>query len=1285
MGTISYAQNIRLGFYDQSDGLSQMTVQHIVQDNKGFLWFATQEGLNRFDGYKFKVFRSDINDSASISSSIIEKLLIDSSGTMWVATRNGLNRYHPDTETFTRYMHDSADESSLSHPWVMALYEDKQGILWVGTLGGGLNRFNHEDGTFKRYQADSTTKSSLSDNFIYAIHEDNQGVFWVATRNGGLNVFNRIDESFIQFRHNPNDATSLSHDRVYSIVEDRDGQLWFGTRGGGLNRFIRKSQRFERFLHDPANPFSLGSDFINGMVSDKQGNLWLTTFHAGLCQLNKQNMIFHCYKNNEGDPFSLSANTAVSVYLDNSDTLWIGTFGGGINFYNPAVNRFKHYYHVSNQESSLSENSIWSVYKDNQNQIWVGTENNGVDIIDVNKEKVLNIKHDPNKKLSISSNHIRSIFQDHRGDYWLGTEENGLNRLDKDKQFIARYQYEENNQNSLSSNDQILAIAEDQRRYLWVGTRHGLNRFSPDRQSIQRYLVSDGRANSIRNDVITGLLVDSRGLIWVATNQGLYYFNYDENGFTSYLNDPNDRFSINDKSILAIAEDDHGDIWLGYSQLGLSKLDWQTQKFSHFNHATEKLPSESIYGIESDHNNHIWFSTNRGIGRLNVITEEYHLFSQSDGLQGNEFNQGASYRSPDNTLLFGGINGVSVFNPQDITINEVAPSPIITDFHLFNQPIKIEAANSAAVLNKSITETDKLSLSYRESIFSFDFSALNYTTPEQVSYEYMLDGFHQAWIQTDAENRRATFTNIPHGVYQFRVRAFNKFGVGGDQEAKLQIVITPPWWKTWWAKIIMLALSISLAYTWYYQRMRNYAIQEKRLKTKVEQRTAEVVKQKEALEQSYRNITVISDIGKEITSSLSLEQVLLMVYEHVNSLMSASIFGIGIYDGEKEEIRYELAIKGGYHYRPYTRPMSQKNQFPVWCIENQKEILINDIDKEGESYIAQHEYSQQHFKEYHVEREGIDSQAPKSFIYVPMFTKTGVLGVMTVQSNQLGSYTHVHVDMLKTLATYTANAIENARAHQKLQDAQSQLVESAKIASLGRLVSGVAHELNTPLGVAITSASVLESESKNIFDKIKVQKLTKQEFRGFESTSINSLRLLNQNLKRASNLVNNFKKIAVDKSEETKSSFDVQQLVETLLLSINPLLKNKDIKVILEIPTELIVTSYANTLTQVFINLIMNSIDHGLESSSGTITIKVNLDEKKQLTIDYSDNGAGMDKETLKKLFDPFFTTKGRAKHLGLGMIVVYNYVTHILHGTIDVTSALNQGFSAKICFAVDN
>lgn len=710
------------------------------------MWFGTQDGLNRYDGYSFKVFKHNPADTASIDNNFILSISEDTNGVLWIETLNNpttLNRFDGSTETFTRRPIDSVDLRGARQSSVFSIYEDHLGVQWTGSVGGGVTRLETRTGSKKEYTHDPNDPGSLSDNRVYSVYGDRAGTIWVGTREG-LDRYDPSTDSFIHYRHDDRNPHSLSDNWVWPIFEDRHGVLWVGTARGGLNRFDRATGRFTTFRRDPSDPKSLSDDFV------------------------------------------------LSIYQDRSGLMWVGTSGDGLNTFHPELNAFHHFASDPKNPNSLADNTIRAMYVDRAGVAWIGTPA-GLDRFDRAKGTFVHYQNDPKNPKSLGEI-PNVIFEDRAGTLWIGTFSNGLDQFDRTAGEFTHFRRDPSRPNSLSDN-RIYALAEDRSGTLWVGTYGGgLNRFDRASGTFTVYAYdATGRTGPTAKGVWS-LCVDHEGVLWVGTyGGGLNRFERATESFTAFKHNKDDSTTISDDTIISIYEDRAHTLWIGTTG-GLNRFDRSTGKFTRYREK-DGLPNDFIFGILEDSHSRLWLSTNKGLSRFDPKTSLFRNYDVNDGLQGNEFNQNAYAKSGrTGEMYFGGGNGFTVFHPDSVKDNDFVPPVVFSAFRRYNT----DDAEGKPIEERGISFRHRIELTYKDNIVTFDFSALNFYNTFKNRYAYKLEGFSENWIQLGTA-RTATFTNLDPGEYVLRVRGSNNDGVWNEGGASLQILVTPPWWKTRWA------------------------------------------------------------------------------------------------------------------------------------------------------------------------------------------------------------------------------------------------------------------------------------------------------------------------------------------------------------------------------------------------------------------------------------------------------------------------------------------------------
>ena len=862
-------------------GLSQSSVQVIFQDSRGFLWFGTQDGLNRYDGYTFKIYKPDPDNASSLSDRWITSIIEDKEGYLWIGTRQGgLNRYDPRTEKFLRFLHDDLNPASLIDNHINVLYLDRSDGLWIGTTNG-LDFFDQANGSFRHYVYSPSQQEGISGKSITALYEDSRGRFWVGTDKGGLNLFEPSNNVFTAYQNDPSKRNSISSDHVTAIIEDRKSVLWVGTVTG-LNKFDPDTGTFERFVHSDDNEQSLANDAVNDLYVDRTGNLWIATA-TGLDRLSEAGKRFIHYRHNPTFTKSLSDDDVLSIYEDRGGVLWFGTWGGGVNKYDRRRDQFAYYRNDPQNTNSLSDNSIISLYSDSDGYTWIGTYGEGLNRLTRSTGQVVRYQHDPDKPFTISSNDILSIHEDRDRILWIGTT-NGLNRFDRNSFSFKHYQRDPENPASLSAN-RVYKVYVDSQNNLWLGTVAGLDLFDRETETFIHYQPETENPNSLSGTAVNSILEDRDGNLWVGTfDSGLNKFNRETQQFTRYRYQARNKETISNDSILSISQDSKGRVWIGTAGGGLNLYHPETDSFTYY---LEKdgLPNGVVYGILEDAQGYLWLSTNFGISRFDPETETFRNFDVGDGLQSNEFNSGAYAKGRGGELYFGGIDGLTVFHPLSINVSPYLPQVALTSLTQDDTPV---------ATNSSVETAQDVVLRWPENSLEFEFAALSYSQPNKNHYAYKLEGFDTNWhfIGTKRDGR---YTNLPGGEYTLLLKASNSDGVWNEIPVRIKVTVIPPFWQTVWFKVLMGVIAVVAVAGGVWLRTKAIQDRNRALERLVKERT-------HALEKRSREMEALYQADEKILRNVSLNQVFQTLVDVAVDMLHADRSVVFAWDEEKNKV-----------------------------------------------------------------------------------------------------------------------------------------------------------------------------------------------------------------------------------------------------------------------------------------------------------------------------------------------------------------------------------------------
>lgn len=875
--------------YSTYEGLSHNSAQCILQDQQGFLWFGTEDGLNRFDGYDFKVFRPSL-DSTSITGIFIWDMKQDKEGNLWIGMNyGGVNKYDPILDKFISYKHSEDDTTTISSNFVRSVLVDDNDDVWVGTYGGGLNLLNKETGKFRRFKNNPNNPRSIQNNVIGSMFQDTKGRLWIGTE-GGLQLFNKSDSSFTLYAHDINDKYSISNNQIDAIIEDARGTLWIGTPEG-LNKFDEKNNRFIRYKADESQADALSNNLITSMYLDKNGLIWIGTDGGGITLFNPYTIHFKKIMHDVTNPNSLSMNLVRDVFEDNLGIVWVATNGGGICKHITTAPKFNHIKYNTHQPNGLNHNIIRSFSKDSTNRLWVGTVGGGINIYDPALDSFFYMVHDGNEKNSISSDAVISLLCESDLVCWVGTWQGGLNKItfkdpvplgqDPNKYILKvdQYLHDPYNANSLSS-DIVQALFRDSNGFIWAGTGSGIDVYDKETNNFINIGNRPDDSTSLGdNRVQSAIMQDKNEDIWIGTWNGLYRMNYPEHlkknkslsqfnpeevTFQSFLNSDNNN-SISDNRVISVYEDSTTPnlvIWAGTYGGGLNKIEFfrdvNDKEAYKINTYTENdgLPSAVIYSIQSDDKGNLWMSTNNGISMFNPTTEVFQNYNVSEGVQDTQFYWGSGYKDKQGFIYLGGVNGYNVFHPDSIDSQSIPPKVFITGFRLYNEVLKAgQIKDGEILLKKSVSYTDEIVLSYSKKVVGFDFATLHFIAPLLNNHAYILEGIDKDWNYIGTR-RFVTYANLPPGEYLFRVKGANNEGVWSEQEAQLKLIVKPPFYKTLVFRALVLLLIIAVVILIYKIRMRGIERKNRSLEVMVQRKTNDLqleIEQRIVIEETLRN------------------------------------------------------------------------------------------------------------------------------------------------------------------------------------------------------------------------------------------------------------------------------------------------------------------------------------------------------------------------------------------------------------------------------------------------
>ncbi len=845
------------------NGLSHNRVLSIYKDVKGFMWFGTMSGLNRYDGYKFKVFKHKINDSTSISDDFITNITSGPSNKIWVQTRNGFNVYDPETELFHHHIIRELAKFSIPDSLITNIKKDHFGNYLFLHAYNGFYKYNPGTQKTTHYVHKNVDTTSLYNGTLVDMESDSKGDYWLIYNNG---IIEKLD-------HKTNKVTSRIYSLnklhpgepiVYKLYIDQQDDMWVFIPTSALGAFyINPSKHIFKHLSKDGGYNKLSSDIIYNIIQDDKGLIWIATDHGGVNLLDKSDFSIRYILNRPGDNKSLCQNSIVAMYKDNLDVFWMGTFKKGISYYHPSIIKFPLYRHQSSDPNSLSFDDVNKFVEDAKGNIWIGS--NGGGLIYFNRKTGVFTKylHDPSNTNSLCTNIIASMCIDHEQKLWIGTYFGGMDCFDGKK-----FTHFRNNANIPTSiaDDSVWEIMEDSKNRLWVGTlKGGLDMF--DRKKNIFYHNKPDHPGSVSSYYISGLLEDRQGNIWASSTSGIDVLLNKANKFIHYEHNEGNKSSLINNNVSNIMEDSRHFIWAATNE-GLSMFNPVTGKFKNFRQE-DGLPDNTALMVTEDDNHNLWISTPNGLSNMIVTvkngkyTYQFKNYDQTDGLQGLEFNEDAGFKTREGDLLFGGANGFNMFKTTSIRTGNNKPILVLTDFQVFNRSMRSgEKLDGNVILTRSIAHTQNITLKYNENVFAIEFAAINFFNPAKVKHTYMLEGFDKGWIIADNKIRKASYMNLDPGSYIFKLKASNEDGIWNNDQLTLNITILPPFWKTSFAYIVYAMLGIGLLFYF-----RHRGIQKLKANFAIEQERQEAYRMHEL---DLMKIKFFTNVSHEFRTPLSL-------------------------------------------------------------------------------------------------------------------------------------------------------------------------------------------------------------------------------------------------------------------------------------------------------------------------------------------------------------------------------------------------------------------------------
>jgi ligand-binding sensor domain-containing protein/signal transduction histidine kinase/CheY-like chemotaxis protein len=839
LGQLTYYSDYHFRYLTMDDGLSNYRVNSICKDKNGFMWFGTNEGLNRFDGYNFKIFKNEQNDPNSINNNIIRQIINLKDGRLCIATDGGIDFYDDDIECFT-HLECFDKNKCMSTTW--SVNQGKDGTLWIGCLNGLFYKKKDEPKA-----RNFTTENSWFNNYeVTEVYEDKSQNLWIGTKEQGIFVYHTKIKKYSHFLADPNNPKAINQNWIEAIYQDKEGNIWIGTNESGINLFNPKDSTFSSV---PISGVENSKIRVRDFAQDKFGRLWVGTFIGLYMKVPGKNEIYEYAVSS--NPYSKLLNNSIyDILIDDNDLLWVGTYAGGVNYCDFNQKKFRHFEASSNDNRYLNDRIIYSVIQDKDSNIWVATERGGVNFY--NRKTFLFTYYNMDNTI-LQSNNIKALVCDLKNNLWIGTYK-GLYYFNTKTKKIITYLNDPKNPASLS-HDIIYNLASDDDDNLWIGTRNGVDLLPLNGKKFIHYPSHFNLQNGLKKDAINCILIDSKKNVWVGSAlYGLFKYNKNENDFIQYSD------KIVSQAIYTLCEDTRGQIWAGGIH-GFFCINPQNKNIIHYTE-NDGLPTNTVYRIIDDKDKNLWISTTTGITKfINGVNTpnipKFQTYNSRDGIFIKQFTNNSYFKSASGELFFAGVDGFVSFFPDQIKENPFLPAVQITQLKIFNKDVQVgQKIENIVVLTQAINKSKEINLSFKHNVFSLEFAGLHYSIPENIKYAYILEGFDKDWTYTSADKRMATYTNLHGGKYIFKVRASNSDGKWNDSMAILVINIRPPFWRTPLFYVFLFIFLILLIAFIIRFRTKSLEVQKQMLEKRVKERTMDVSEANVMLEERQEEIVM---------------------------------------------------------------------------------------------------------------------------------------------------------------------------------------------------------------------------------------------------------------------------------------------------------------------------------------------------------------------------------------------------------------------------------------------
>lgn len=1271
-------QTLRFTHITKEQGLQDGSIPAIYQDKQGIMWLGTASGLARYDGRHMRRWGADPEDIHSLSNPLVTALLEGKKDELWIGTAAGLDRLDLKTERLDRVAMPDSMSPQQRRIWALAPSIDQK--IWIASQFT-LLRYDPEAAQGKQF----TTIPLAGDKgaLIRSMISDQAGGAWAAvgSKISHINAQGEVEQTFDIASLEP--ATPRVNFSVRSMTLDHQNKLWIGMHGGLQVWDVSN----KKAVPDPiVGRLKLKKARIFAMFMDEEKSIWIGYGDEGSLVRVKRlpSEEVEIFSHYPALPSSIAGNSIASLYQDRTGTLWVGTWGMGASLVDLRAKGFTSYMHLAEETKSLSNNNVLALTKDTDESIWVGTYGGGLNR--------LNLKTGEAELIPDSltgSRNIKALQRHSPQELWIGGDDGlKLYHLQNKKLRTIPLELDTPGAGSISS------IIRDHRGDVWAGSAAGLYRID-SKFELKTYKANASLKGALTHDTIDCLLEDKEHNLWIGSKGGLQLWDHQTQSFSQPIKPSAELKNPTGLAIYGIHQDDKDRLWVGTS-VGLFQLlrnndQWILQSWRHI----KGMPEGWVITVQHDDQGDLWLGAEQGLVHLKLNQNLARLYTNNDGPIDGSFSFGANAKLADGRLLFGAV-GLLAFNPKELKANDTPVQVILSDILEFNRSLsrfdsRAESDNdrqSSSLADLGIAglirNAEHISLSPKQAMISFEFAPLQYYFNKNSRLAWKLEGFDKDWIYSKAGEGLATYTNLDQGNYVLRVKAANSAGIWNEDALKLQVRVSPPFWKSWWFLSLIGAAMTGLLVFSYRMRVSFLKKNQVKLENLVAQRTQEVSEQKDQLkvekeiaererelaDKARHNILLLSEIGREISASLDIETIQNIFYTHVAKLMDADVYGIGMVDWEKRIVNFERIMDRGIPAEAFYRSLDDTQQPSARCVMQKTEILIEKLDFDI-NYIQDPDQRFRAAKRI----DGTPASAAKSAIYIPLIVNETVIGVITVLSVRENAYQSTHLDMLRTLGAYAAVALDKAAAYEHLKHTQSKLVEQEKLAALGSIVAGVAHELNTPIGNSLLVASTLKERNEDFLRSVQSGSLKRSEMEKYCTSSTEAMEIILRNLDTSAQLVSSFKQISTDQTSNQKRRFNLYKLCEEISMTLAARIRREQHQLVIDVDPAIQMQSYPGALGQVLSNLIINAVIHGFDGKpGGEIRISAQSIGTHKISLRVKDNGKGIAGKNLNRIFEPFFTTRLGQGGSGLGLHISYNIVTSVLGGSIAVSSVEGDG-----------